>query len=449
MGLMRIFDIILKLHKSQKMDYQSIQKTQKARFLQMITYARNKSPFYRELYKSIKTTDNFEHIPIVCKKALMDNFNEVVTVKDVTKKKILNYINAPKNAYRKFVDKYTVIHSSGTSGLLWISVIDDFCVDYEVASIIARKIVNFSLPPPRLSLISTENMHVGSTRFYKACPWFCANIQFIPINDPISEIVKKINTFDPNFLGSYPNMLKVLSEEKIKGTLKVNPQKIYSAGFQLTVNIKESIIRAFDRIPFIIYSATEITGPIACECKHHSLHVFTDSLIFEVLDENNKHVKPGIPGSVVITNLINSVQPVIRYRLGDVVQMSPVDCPCGSPFPVIEKIWGRDGDIISVKKNDGKKEFIDPILFNLKIPEINKYQIVQQRNDLLTVKLIVCDNVDRVILQVKNRMYAVLKQKNLDAIVNIKVEQVDDIALVNGKHKMVISKLKHDTVYAD
>lgn len=51
---------------------------------------------------------------------------------------------------------------------------------------------------------------------------------------------------------------------------------------------------------------------------------------------------------VLLTNLANRVQPLIRYAMGDQVTMHEAPCDCGSPFPVIE-VNGRQDDILHLQ----------------------------------------------------------------------------------------------------
>ena len=50
--------------------------------------------------------------------------------------------------------------------------------------------------------------------------------------------------------------------------------------------------------------------------------------------------------TVLVTNLANRVQPLIRYNLGDRVQLATSPCACGSPFPAI-RVEGRSGDVLA------------------------------------------------------------------------------------------------------
>lgn len=100
-----------------------------------------------------------------------------------------------------------------------------------------------------------------------------------------------------------------------------------------------------------IYGLTEIYGPgIAIDCPyHHGLHYWDDHLIFEVIDPaTGKPVPDGIQGELVITTLTKQGMPLLRYRTRDLTRIITEPCPCGSPYPQIDRIFARTDDMIKI-----------------------------------------------------------------------------------------------------
>jgi phenylacetate-coenzyme A ligase PaaK-like adenylate-forming protein len=52
---------------------------------------------------------------------------------------------------------------------------------------------------------------------------------------------------------------------------------------------------------------------------------------------------------VLLTNLVNRTQPLIRYQLNDLVTLAPEPCPCGRPFRRLSAIDGRNDDILLMR----------------------------------------------------------------------------------------------------
>ena len=94
------------------------------------------------------------------------------------------------------------------------------------------------------------------------------------------------------------------------------------------------------------YGSSEAVG-LTYECAAQRLHVNTDWYILEPVDEHDRPVPRGqLSDGVLVTNLANRIQPIIRYQMGDRVAIDPDPCGCGSPFPPI-RVVGRTDDILS------------------------------------------------------------------------------------------------------
>lgn len=87
------------------------------------------------------------------------------------------------------------------------------------------------------------------------------------------------------------------------------------------------------------YGSTE-TGSLGGSCSYGKTHIWTDRLYFEIYDDKSKTFSESGRGSLLITTLFREAMPLIRYELGDDVEISSKPCVCGSEFPTIE-VFGR------------------------------------------------------------------------------------------------------------
>ena len=116
--------------------------------------------------------------------------------------------------------------------------------------------------------------------------------------------------------------------------------------------IRERIYETLGIEFFDIYGLTEIYGPgIAIDCcEHTGMHYFNDYIYCEIIDPATGKVLPdGEQGEIVITTFRKEAAPLIRYRTRDISRIIPGECPCGSPFPRLDRIVGRSDDMIKVK----------------------------------------------------------------------------------------------------
>lgn len=85
------------------------------------------------------------------------------------------------------------------------------------------------------------------------------------------------------------------------------------------------------------------TPCLACECPEGGMHIFVDFNRVEFLDlEGNSDGGRDI----IVTPLYNYVQPLLRYRLGDLGNSQEKECSCGRGYPLMEVNIGRSGDML-------------------------------------------------------------------------------------------------------
>ena len=80
---------------------------------------------------------------------------------------------------------------------------------------------------------------------------------------------------------------------------------------------RERLERAFGVRPFNVYGTTE--GLWGCDCEQRAgVHLFEDLCIVENVDADGRAVPAGEPGTrLLVTNLFNRIQPLIRFEVGD------------------------------------------------------------------------------------------------------------------------------------
>lgn len=135
---------------------------------------------------------------------------------------------------------------------------------------------------------------------------------------------------------------------------------------------------------FDIYGLTEIYGPgIAIDCHEHTgMHYFNDYIYCEIIDPATGKVLPdGEQGEIVITTFRKEGAPLIRYRTHDISRIIPGFCPCGSPFPRLDRIVGRSDDMIKVKGTNIYPAQVETILKNID-GFSSEYRIILENEEL-------------------------------------------------------------------
>ncbi len=115
----------------------------------------------------------------------------------------------------------------------------------------------------------------------------------------------------------------------------------------VTPEYRQQIQDTFSCQVFDKYGSRECSD-LACECERHTgLHVFSPHCFLEIIDASGRACPPGEVGRVLVTILNNRSFPLIRYEIGDVAAWAePGACPCGSSFPRLRAVEGRQDDLL-------------------------------------------------------------------------------------------------------
>lgn len=100
---------------------------------------------------------------------------------------------------------------------------------------------------------------------------------------------------------------------------------------------------------FATYSSTEM-GATFSECQYGcGGHVHPELIIVEIIGEDNKPVKDGEVGEVVVTTLGVEAMPLIRFRTGDLTRKITGKCRCGRNSYRLAPLIGRKNNMIKLK----------------------------------------------------------------------------------------------------
>jgi phenylacetate-coenzyme A ligase PaaK-like adenylate-forming protein len=418
------------------------------RLEKLVSHALNHSPFFAALYKDLPENFGLEDLPVTSKKQLMPRFDHWVTDKTVTMERLNHYFSDLKNIGKPFLENYTVLTTSGTTGQPLRMVRDPFHSDVHGSLMAERLFKRFQLT----GLLDTSRNRcasvLGTGGFHSAVCSFermrknshhPENLLLCSILEPIPEIVEKLNAFNPSVLTGYPSVLAVLAKEKIEGRLTISPTAIACSAEQLTDHAWNLMKNAFDAEITNSFCSTE-GGEVAFNCKHGNMHLNDDWVIVEPVDQNNAPVTDGhMSSAVLVTNLASYLQPVIRYKIEDSVIIEKEKCPCKSMLPVI-KIMGRSGDNLSFVSN-GKTRAVAPIMLNFIITKtdgILQFQFVQTSETRLELRALYSPEYDKkqVDEKISTHVHALLRTNDLEDV-TFEISDTPPVASKGGKIKTV------------
>jgi phenylacetate-CoA ligase len=426
----------------------AIAERQRTRLSKLVNFARTNSPFYRELYRHLP--EQVEHttlLPATDKKRLMARFDEWSTDREVTFEKVRAFIDNRDLVGERFLGKYFVATTSGSTGTPGVFLLDDRTLAVG-AALLSRGIsdwlsfgdyVRVVLGGVRMATVVATGAHfagiVTATLLRKR---YGERVKVLAAQAPLPELVAQLNQFRPTIFAAYASVGALLASEQDAGRLRINPALVVLTAEGLPVGEYERIARAFHAKVRHTYMATESTM-VAYSCEHDWLHVGSDWLVVEPVDANYHPVPPGEQShTVLVTNLANRIQPILRYDLGDSVVVRPERCPCGNLLPAI-RVQGRVADTLTFFRN-GAKVSVPPLVFEMDhTPGVDLFQLVQTTPTNLRVRLRIAATAepDHVWKAVESEIARLLATHNLG---HVSIERSDEppVQSAGGKYRTII-----------
>jgi phenylacetate-coenzyme A ligase PaaK-like adenylate-forming protein len=166
----------------------------------------------------------------------------------------------------------------------------------------------------------------------------------VPVTQPLGDIVAALEDLQPTALYGYPSVLALLAHERAGGRLDIAPSSVTSISETLRPDQRARIREAFG-VPIVNAFGTS-EGLVGSSAPDELPLTFaSDGCITELVGDDGGPVSDGETATaVLVTNLYNHTQPLIRYRLEDrfVRQANPTS---GHLHAVVD---GRASDLVHV-----------------------------------------------------------------------------------------------------
>jgi putative adenylate-forming enzyme len=450
--------ILKKLNVHDRWTREEIAQFQHQQLSCLVTHAIHQSPFYQELYRNVKTDQRIvlNELPIIDKATMMENFDRFVTDPRLKLKELQVHISQlTRDEY--YLGEYRVLTTAGSSGMKGVFVFNRKEWSTTLASTFRLSFVmgaTIRFPNRwRIIQIFPDSPIHYSHRATVSGDHCLVKRRSLNVTSSIEDLVDALNTFQPEVIGTYPSIASLLAIEQLEGRLNIHPKFVATTGEVRTKEMEQNIREAWGVTPFNAYGITE-GGGLGCDCPfHRGIHLSEDLFIVEVVDEKNQPVPDGSPGyKLLLTNLFNFTQPLIRYEVSDMITMSTEPCPCGRPFRLIAEVEGRSDDIIYLQTPQGGSVPVHPIHFRSPMgafQEIKEYRVLHE-DDGINISIVLREGASGE--EVANKLRADLRKK-IESVgakcPEIRIQFVDRIERdpsLMGKLKLVKSNVRREEI---
>src|ERR1700687_5765491 len=197
-----------------------------------------------------------------------------------------------------------------------------------------------------------------------------------PSTDLDAEIARLIE-LDPRYLSIYPSNLDWLLRVIEKNGHKLRSLRLIFTGSEVVDDsIRERTSSLLGARIADNYGSTEAF--LAWQCPHGNYHVNAEHVLIEIVDDDDRPVRAGNMGRVLVTTLENRLMPLIRYEIGDYAVAAEGICGCGRTLQLIGRIAGRAVDLFRMA--DGRMVSPYDLISLIKWrPEIKEFQNLETR----------------------------------------------------------------------
>jgi phenylacetate-coenzyme A ligase PaaK-like adenylate-forming protein len=445
-----ISSVLLDAHRARRQGLNAIAQRQRARLGEAVTFARANSPYYRELYQDLpEQIESSSVLPAVNKQELMRRFDDWVTDREVTFAAVRAFVDNPELIGQRLHGKYSVATTSGSTSTPGIFLLDKpnwtvthaFLLRMTMGWLSASDMFRLLVRGGRAALVLAMGGHyIGATSFaIIRTKWSAQRLRALPAQAPLRDLVAELNRFRPALLAGYASVIALLAAEQDAGRLNIRPVLVVPSSEGLSQDGYDRIARAFHAKVRTVYAATECPF-MAIACEHGWHHASSDWVILDPVDASYQPVPPGEESyTVLVSNLANRVQPILRYDLGDRILQRPDPCPCGNPLPAI-RVRGRAADILTFPTERGEKVAVPLLALEIDhVPGVELFQIVQTAPTQLRVRLRPAADADsnRVWQAVYSELTKLLNEHGLSHV-SVELAGEPPIPSSSGKYRTVI-----------
>jgi phenylacetate-CoA ligase len=240
----------------------------------------------------------------------------------------------------------------------------------------------------------------------------------------------------PTVLSGFPSTIAGLARLLRERDARLHVPVVECSGEVLTDPLRSLLSEVFNARVVNKYGSSENVA-YACECPAGRLHVFEGFGIIEVVDDEGRRLPAGEPGRILMTSLTNDLMPMVRYEVGDIGVLGPVErCGCGRTSATLLRVEGRQDDTLITR--DGRVGITSGVFNLLRGTEgLEAVQLVQQSYSEFEVRAVLDENkIERVAFEDRVRT-------GLDRLLGQDPERTVRVVYVEELERTPVGKIRN------
>ena len=207
----------------------------------------------------------------------------------------------------------------------------------------------------------------------------------VSVLQPASAIADALVAFAPDVIYGLPSALLEVGRVLHAPGSKLDLRMLFTSG-ELLNGSRAALKTLFEAPVYDIYGTSE-TKEIAWQCPEGGMHLNSDVVRLEVLDDAGRILGPGEEGNLVATLLVSHAMPLLRYLTGDRGALLSGRCSCGRSSPLLGVVSGRLADMLVLR--GGRR--ISPYALTTSLERVRgvlRYQVSQLDPERVRVRAI-------------------------------------------------------------
>ncbi|MEC9340935.1 MAG: phenylacetate--CoA ligase family protein [Pseudomonadota bacterium] len=378
--------VTLQLDAAQWLPAEEVRQLQRLQLARLVDFAWRQVPYYREVWRaagldpdSMRFSDGWSRVPVLTRQQVQELGDQLAC-------------QTPPSAH----GKVSLVRTSGSTGrpvtvaktalahMIWraVALRDHAWHRRDFSSTMATIRVAAHGPAPYPQGRRAADWGIPAALLYRT-----GASALLDVTTPVDQQLEWLCRQDPGYLLTYPSNALALARLAWRNGVRLpRLRQVRTIGESAPEGLRAAIGEAWNVEVADIYSTQEV-GYIAIQCPDNPdvLHVQDETLLVEVLDEENRPCAAGGSGRVVVTPLLNFAMPLIRYEVGDYAVVGE-PCPCGRGLGVLAEVLGRVRNMLRLPNGGQAWPRFGSTRFS-EIAPITQYQFVQTALDRLVARV--------------------------------------------------------------
>lgn len=439
---------------SERYEQEIIREIQLGKLIQVVRHAYRHCPYYTRRFKAIgllpediKTLEDVKQLPLLTRKDVVEHHHEMVDSRYHSDLPLSDQnLRAPGapiwfGGFRRH--KLIRNVSTGSTGVPTTFYEDGSKTALNWAHELRLKRWYGHGPgvkEARFARVSTEYVPASKVLWARRMLWNQLILPGMNLGETDYKLsLRKIREFRPKILFGITSALTGFASYIQRSQQDIStwrPQLVICWAAPLFEHEEKLLTDTFHCPVSSIYGTREV-GHVAVRCPQKSFHINQEDFLVEV--ETPQEAGTNIPGEIIVTPLNPSPMPFLRYRIGDLGELSGDRCACGRSLQVMRNILGRTGEMYVT--SDGR--LIAPnfwcrmFMIDGQSVAVEKFQVIYRKNGAVRFDIVPKPNFSPAVEASLRKFLA----KNFSAGIDFEFNYVSDIKPhPSGKFPLVVNE---------